>query len=90
LETFAVLQGHLLVVLFALAEEIEGDLPGRRPHRHPVGSSRAQEGRRSGTRYRGVPITNIAAHVGHSRKSLTLDTYGHVLIDDFVQKGTAS
>jgi integrase len=30
----------------------------------------------------GVPITNIAAHVGHSRKSLTLDTYAHVLIDD--------
>jgi hypothetical protein len=23
-----------------------------------------------------------AAHVGHSRKSLTLDTYAHVLIDD--------
>jgi integrase len=30
----------------------------------------------------GVPITNIAAHVGHSRKSLTLDTYAHVLIDE--------
>jgi len=29
----------------------------------------------------GVPITNIAAHVGHSRKSLTLDTYAHVLVD---------
>jgi hypothetical protein len=29
----------------------------------------------------GVPITNIAAHVGHSRKSLTLDSYAHVLID---------
>jgi hypothetical protein len=23
-----------------------------------------------------------AAHVGHSHKSLTLDTYAHVLIDD--------
>jgi integrase len=30
----------------------------------------------------GVPITNIAAHVGHSRTSLTLDTYAHVLIDE--------
>jgi hypothetical protein len=30
----------------------------------------------------GVPVTQIAAHVGHSRKSLTLDTYAHVLIDD--------
>jgi hypothetical protein len=25
---------------------------------------------------------NIAAHVGHSRKSLTLDTYAHVLIEE--------
>jgi integrase len=30
----------------------------------------------------GVPVTQIAAHVGHRRKSLTLDTYAHVLIDD--------
>jgi integrase len=30
----------------------------------------------------GIPVTQIAAHVGHSRKSLTLDTYAHVLIDD--------
>jgi integrase len=30
----------------------------------------------------GIPVTEIAAHVGHSRKSLTLDTYAHVLIDD--------
>jgi integrase len=29
-----------------------------------------------------VPVTEIAAHVGHSRKSLTLDTYAHVLIDE--------
>jgi integrase len=27
-------------------------------------------------------VTEIAAHVGHSRKSLTLDTYAHVLIDE--------
>jgi integrase len=30
----------------------------------------------------GVPVTQIAAHVGHSRKSLTLDTYAHVLIEE--------
>jgi hypothetical protein len=30
----------------------------------------------------GVPITEIAAHVGHARKSLTLDTYSHVLLDE--------
>jgi hypothetical protein len=29
-----------------------------------------------------LPTRQIAAHVGHSRKSLTLDTYAHVLIDD--------
>jgi len=27
-------------------------------------------------------VTQIAAHVGQSRKSLTLDTYVHVLIDE--------
>jgi len=30
----------------------------------------------------GVPVTQVAAHVGHSRKSLTLDFYAHVPIDD--------
>jgi len=30
----------------------------------------------------GVPITEIAAQVGHARKSLTLDTYSHVLLAD--------
>lgn len=30
----------------------------------------------------GVPVTQIAAHVGHSKKSLTLDTYSHVLIGE--------
>jgi hypothetical protein len=34
------------------------------------------------SRSRRVPITNIAAQVGHSNKSLTLDTYSHVLLDD--------
>jgi integrase len=31
---------------------------------------------------RGVPITEIAAAVGHSRTSVTLDTYSHVMLDD--------
>ena len=29
---------------------------------------------------RGIPVTLVAAQLGHSRKSLTLDTYSHVLI----------
>ncbi len=29
----------------------------------------------------GVPVTQVAAQLGHSRKSLTLDTYSHVLVD---------
>jgi hypothetical protein len=28
-----------------------------------------------------VPVTTLAAQLGHSKKSLTLDTYSHVLID---------
>jgi integrase len=29
----------------------------------------------------GVPVTDLAAQLGHSKKSLTLDTYSHVLVD---------
>jgi hypothetical protein len=29
---------------------------------------------------RGVPITNVAAQVGHARSSITRDVYGHVLL----------
>jgi hypothetical protein len=29
----------------------------------------------------GVPVTHVAAQLGHSRKSLTLDTYSHVLVE---------
>jgi integrase len=29
----------------------------------------------------GVPVTQVAAQLGHSRKSLTLDTYSHVMVD---------
>jgi len=44
------------------------------PHdlRHRYVSVKIQEG---------LPMTQIAAHVGHSRESLTLDTYAHVLIE---------
>ncbi len=31
---------------------------------------------------RGVPITDLSAQLGHSRKSLTLDTYAHVISGD--------
>jgi integrase len=31
---------------------------------------------------RGVPVTTVAAQLGHSRKSLTLDTYSHVMSGD--------
>ena len=31
---------------------------------------------------RGVPVTEIAAHLGHARKSMTLDTYSHVLLGE--------
>ena len=30
----------------------------------------------------GRPVTDLAAHLGHSRRSLTLDTYSHVLLAD--------
>jgi integrase len=30
----------------------------------------------------GVPVTTVAAQLGHSKKSLTLDTYSHVLVAD--------
>jgi integrase len=46
----------------------------RHPHdlRHRYASVKIAEG---------VPVTQVAAHLGHSRKSLTLDTYSHVLVD---------
>ncbi len=31
---------------------------------------------------RGVPVTAVAAQLGHSRSSMTLDVYSHVLIDE--------
>jgi integrase len=31
---------------------------------------------------RGIPVTKVAAQLGHSRNSMTLDVYSHVLLDD--------
>ncbi len=31
---------------------------------------------------RGVPVTNLAAQLGHARSSITLDTYSHVLLNE--------
>ena len=46
----------------------------RHPHdlRHRYASVKIAEG---------VPVTQVAAQLGHSRNSLTLDTYSHVLVD---------
>jgi integrase len=46
----------------------------RHPHdlRHRYASLKIAEG---------VPVTTVAAQLGHSKKTLTLDVYSHVLID---------
>jgi integrase len=31
---------------------------------------------------RGVPVTNLAAQLGHAKNSITLDTYSHVLLNE--------
>ena len=45
------------------------------PHdlRHRYASVKVREG---------VPVTELAAQLGHARKSMTLDTYSHVLVRD--------
>jgi integrase len=47
----------------------------RHPHdlRHRYASVKIAEG---------GPVTVVAAQLGHSRNSLTLDTYSHVLLDE--------
>ena len=47
--------------------------PHFHPHdlRHRYASVKLREG---------VPVTELAAQLGHARKSLTLDTYSHVLL----------
>jgi integrase len=39
---------------------------------------------------RGVPVTSVAAQLGHSRNSLTLDTYSHVLLNEGQTPGPRS
>jgi integrase len=49
-------------------------IPHYHPHdfRHRYASVKLREG---------VPVTELAAQLGHARKSMTLDTYSHVLLD---------
>jgi integrase len=49
-------------------------IPHFHPHdlRHRYASVKLREG---------VPVTDLAAQLGHSKKSMTLDTYSHVLVD---------
>jgi integrase len=49
-------------------------IPHFHPHdlRHRYASLKIHEG---------VPVTDLAAQLGHARKSLTLDTYSHVLLE---------
>jgi integrase len=49
-------------------------IPHFHPHdlRHRYASVKLREG---------VPVTELAAQLGHARKSMTLDTYSHVLLD---------
>ena len=51
------------------------EIPRYSPHdlRHRYASLKLREG---------VPVTDLAAQLGHARKSMTLDTYSHVLIDE--------
>jgi integrase len=50
-------------------------IPHYHPHdlRHRYASVKLAEG---------VPLTNLAEQLGHTKKSLTLDTYSHVLLSD--------
>lgn len=49
-------------------------IPHYHPHdlRHRYASVKIAEG---------VPVTDLAAQLGHAKKSLTLDTHSHVLVD---------
>jgi len=50
-------------------------IPHFHPHdlRHRYASVKLREG---------IPVTELAAQLGHARKSMTLDTYAHVLLAD--------
>jgi integrase len=54
---------------------VAAGIPHYHPHdlRHRYASLKIAEG---------VPVTQLAAQLGHSRKSLTLDVYSHVLLDE--------
>jgi integrase len=54
---------------------IASGIPHRHPHdlRHRYASVQID---------RGVPVTAVAAQLGHTRKSLTLDVYSHVVLQD--------
>jgi integrase len=78
--------------LHALADALDRD--GAEPHEHgplrcPI-LARARGGQPHDLRHRyasmkiaeGVPVTTVAAQLGHSKKSLTLDTYAHVLLEN--------
>jgi integrase len=51
------------------------EIPRYSPHdlRHRYASLKLREG---------VPVTDLAAQLGHGKKSMTLDTYSHVMIDE--------
>jgi integrase len=51
------------------------EIPRYSPHdlRHRYASLKLREG---------VPVTDLAAQLGHARKSMTLDTYSHVLVGE--------
>jgi integrase len=53
---------------------VAAGIPHFHPHdlRHRHASLKLREG---------VPVTDLAAQLGHSKKSMTLDTYSHVLLD---------
>jgi integrase len=54
---------------------VAAGIPHFHPHdlRHRYASVKIAEG---------VPVTDLAAQLGHAKKSMTLDTYSHVLIDE--------
>jgi integrase len=53
---------------------VAAGIPHYHPHdlRHRYASVKIAEG---------VPVTDLAAQLGHSKKSMTLDVYSHVLVD---------
>ena len=69
--------------LFVGATRRNGDA-ARRPGgwTRPLQPARSTASLRERQDPRGVPVTELAAQLGHARKSMTLDTYSHVLLED--------